>query len=77
MPNYTPAARLLHLRVLALQNVRTAYEPHQEAIAMFADMRVTKMVHNEAWINGLVWHYRRQISPELRVVKVRKQKVRP
>jgi hypothetical protein len=69
MSKITPAARLLHLRVLALQNVHTAYEPHQDAIATLGGFPVRRLVHNEAWINGLVRHYQRQISPELRVVK--------
>lgn len=65
MARITPRHRLLHLRVLALRNVRTGYEPHQDAIRLLAETPITKLVHDERRINWLANHYRRQISPEL------------
>ena len=65
MARITPHQRLLHLRVLALQNVRTGYEPHQDEISGLADELVTKLGLSERRINWLARHYRRQISPEL------------
>lgn len=61
----TPRLRLLHLRVLALRNIVTGYEPHQDAIQRLAGTPVTKLGHDEQRINWLARHYRRQISPEL------------
>ena len=65
MPKITPSQRLLHLRVLALANVRTGYEPHQQAIRLLAEQPVTKLHWDERRINSLARRYRRQISPEL------------
>jgi hypothetical protein len=68
----TPAGRLLHYRVLDLQNIRTGYEPHQEAIDLLGDRPPTKLVHDAARIDSLVWRYRRQISGELWPVPTRR-----
>jgi hypothetical protein len=59
--------RLLQLRVLALQNVRTGYPEHQMKIRAMRTMRATKMAlpSNAASINHFAWRYREQISPEL------------
>lgn len=57
--------RVLQLRVLALQNVRTGYEPHQSAIGDLLDETATRLGHDEQRVNWLTWHYRRQVSPEL------------
>lgn len=61
----TPYQRLLHLRVLALQNVSTAWIPHVEMIEMLADVPITKLKVREREINRLAWRYRRQIGAEL------------
>lgn len=65
MSRITPQHRLLHLRVLALRNIRTGYEPHQEAIRRLADRPITKLGVNSDEIDRLVSRYRRQIAPEL------------
>ena len=57
--------RLLYLRVRALANVRTGYEPHQEAIQWLSELGISKVGLHERRINGLAWRYRRQISAEL------------
>lgn len=61
----TPRQRLLHLRVLALQNISTAWLPHMETIEMLADVPITKLKVREREINWMVWRYRRQVSGEL------------
>jgi hypothetical protein len=65
MTRATPQHRLLRLRVLALRNIRTGYEPHQEAIARLADRPMTKLGVGAGEIDRLAWRYRRQIAPEL------------
>lgn len=65
MTKATPRHRLLHLRVLALRNVRTGYEPHQQAIRGLSLQPITKLCHYADHINYLAWHYRVQISPEM------------
>ena len=59
--------RILHLRALALRNVQTAYEPHQELLERLGDLSTRKVgvPCNAADINRMAWRYRRQISPEL------------
>lgn len=61
----TSRQRLLHIRALALRNVRTGYEPHQRRIEDLAERGLRKASLYEREINWLAWHYRRQISPEL------------
>lgn len=57
--------RLLQLRVLALQNVRTAYEPHQVAIRVMLRLGSRRIWSDADRIDHLTWRYRGQISPEL------------
>ncbi len=65
MPRITPHLRLLQLRVLALQSVRTGYEPHQVSIRSLGQLSANRLRYREDRINWLVRHYRAQISPEL------------
>lgn len=57
--------RLLYLRVLALRNIRTGYDPHQDWIDVLVAHGYRKARLHEREINWLTWRYRRQISPEL------------
>lgn len=61
----TSRQHLLHLRVLALRNVRTGYEPHMERIQSLCRRGARRTGAVEDQINHLAWKYRRQISPEL------------
>lgn len=65
MTKTTPHHRLLHLRVLALSNVRTRYEPHQNAIRRLAGRPISKLGIDASEIDRLAWRYRRQIAGEL------------
>lgn len=65
MSRITPHHRLLHLRVLALRNVRTGYEPHRDEVATLLRRPLSKLGTAARRINGLAWRYRAQISPEL------------
>lgn len=56
---------ILWLRVLALRNIQTAYEPHQIRIDDLVARGVKKTRLHEDTINRLTWRYRRQISAEL------------
>jgi hypothetical protein len=57
--------QLLWLRVLALRNISTAYEPHLDAIDLLVARGRRKAGLHAGDINHLAWRYRRQISPEL------------
>lgn len=70
MSRIMPLHRFLHLRVLALRNVRTGYEPHQDAIARLVHRPLSKLATEARRINSLTWRYRAQISPELVPVTV-------
>lgn len=61
----TERQRLLYLRVLALRNIGTGYEPHREAIEHLVRRGIKKAKLDERRINSLAWRYRRRISPEL------------
>lgn len=65
MTQTTPHHRLLHLRILALRNVTTGWQQHEEEIVALVDRPVSRL-GVVAWrINNLAWRYRAQISPEL------------